>query len=66
LEIDWDSLILNDNKTRRLYNLERVISADWEKFQDEINTIWLRNNEALFERNEEEFYTNCKLTSSTN
>jgi hypothetical protein len=40
------------------------VSADWEKFQDEINTIWLKNNEALFERNEEEFYANCKLTAS--
>ncbi|MDR1945310.1 MAG: MliC family protein [Candidatus Peribacteria bacterium] len=46
-----------------LYTLERVVSANGEKFENEANTIWLRDNEALFERNQEEFYTNCKLSS---
>jgi membrane-bound inhibitor of C-type lysozyme len=59
LQIVWDTLTLNDNKTRRLYNLERVVSADGEKFEDEINTIWLKGNEATFYRNSVELYKNC-------
>jgi hypothetical protein len=41
------------------------VSADWEKFQDEINLIWLKGNEILFERSGTEFYTNCKLTTKS-
>ena len=56
-----DRLVLNDNKTRRYYYLDRVISADGEKFEDETNMIWLKGDEATFERGGEEYYTNCSL-----
>ncbi|MDR3150823.1 MAG: MliC family protein [Candidatus Peribacteria bacterium] len=62
IEIDKDDLTLNDNKTKMLYNLTRVVSADGEKFENETNMVWLKaNSGAIFERNGTEFYTNCKL-----
>jgi membrane-bound inhibitor of C-type lysozyme len=58
--IEWDTLTLNDNKTRRFYTLNRVESANGEKFEDEINVVWVKGNDAIFTRNGQDFYTNCK------
>ncbi|MDR0772703.1 MAG: MliC family protein [Candidatus Peribacteria bacterium] len=63
VEIDGDTLTLNDNRTRRFYTLNRVESADGEKFQDEINVVWIKGNDATFTRNGQDFYTNCTVVN---
>lgn len=54
-----DNMILNDNKTKKFYNLSRTISADGERFEGEDNIIWLKWTGAIFMRDWKEFYSNC-------
>lgn len=59
ISIDKDVLTLNDNFTKRFYYLDRVISADGEKFEDVNNLVWLKWNDLIFQRGGVDFYKWC-------